>query len=145
MVTKEKAIQVAGSLSGGVSIMGSSFNVCHAVCTGAVSLLTMVGIGITGMPFAFLQEYAIYFWSLALLLFFVSAYFYLKHRMISTELLLFNIGAIIASTPFTEIHQYIVVFWTIGGLFVIVALGLFIKNKLSGKGTTNKKAPCCEE
>ena len=58
---KEKGTGVLGIFSGIASFLGS-YQVCHSACLALISLLSLVGITVAGMPLLFLTQVAIPFW-----------------------------------------------------------------------------------
>lgn len=55
MALKEKILGIFGLGAGSLGSAGA-FGACHALCTGAVSALGLIGISITGMPLMFLNQ-----------------------------------------------------------------------------------------
>jgi len=70
------------------------YQVYHNICFGIITLLSLIGITLVGMPLLFLTKVAIPFWIAAVLLFVVTMVFYFKSKCISKNLLLFNSGII---------------------------------------------------
>lgn len=126
---KEKILGTSGGISAGASVLGS-WQVCHSICLGVISILSIIGITVAGMPLAFLTEFALPLWSVAFLLLFVTIAFYITKKCISRNLILFNAGLIIAGVPFREIQQFQSFFWFVGGILVLTAVSFFIKNKI---------------
>lgn len=122
---KERLVGATGSLSGAASILGS-WNVCHNVCLGIITILSLIGITITGMPLLFLTKVAIPLWIVALILLGIVLYFYFKKHCISKNLIFINSGLIIAGTPFESVQQYQLYLWIIGGILVLTGITLFI-------------------
>jgi len=121
--------------SGSLSFLGG-YNVCHNLCLGIIAGLSMLGISLQGMPLAFLQDYAIPLWSLAILLLGLSLYFYTTRKCISKNMLIGSTGLLIAAIPFKELEAFSVVFWITGGVLVAFAIINFIKNRY--------KKGCCK-
>ncbi len=128
---REKIVGVSSGLSGTMSFLGG-YQVCHNVCLGIITLLSLIGITIVGMPLLFLQKVAIPFWSLAIVLLLISMVFYFKSKCISKNLIVFNTGMIIAGTPFFQ--TYSIIFWVTGGGLVALSLIFYLKKKLRFKG-----------
>lgn len=110
---KERFVSIFSSLSGSLSFLGG-WQVCHNLCLGIIALLSIIGIAVVGMPLLFLQQYNIYFWSLAVLLLLPALFLYLKKKAgMHKPLLLANIGIIIAAIPL-NIGDFIIAFWVAG-------------------------------
>lgn len=123
-----------------MGFLGSAHNVCHAACQGAIAFLAVFGIYIVGEgPLMFLQEYNIYFWSMALAFIFIGTYMYRKGCM-SDKIIMFNSGLVIAGIPFLEAQQFGIILWPLGGFFVVLAISLFIKDRRDSR----KQKICCE-
>ena len=128
---KGKMATVLSSFSGGLSFLGG-WQICHNLCLGIVAALSLIGITIVGMPLLFLTQYAVYFWSIAVLLLVPTVLMYWKHKVgMSRNLLLANIGIIIAAVPFDFLQSYNLLFWAIGGILIGISIFSHIKNKLS--------------
>ena len=113
--------------SGGLSFLGG-WQVCHNLCLAVIALLSFIGISVAGMPLLFLTQYAIYFWSAAVVLLIPSIFMYLKNKAcMSKNLILFNIGIVVFSIPFLQ--EVSLVFWFAGGLIIAFSLFSFFKNK----------------
>ncbi len=119
---KEKILGIGSGTSGGLSILGGS-NVCHAACMSIATLLSAVGITISGMPLLFLQKVAIPFWIAAVVMLLVMIVLW-KHKGLpfSPKTMLANSGFIIAGTPFQAFRSFQVYFWFIGGFIVIASI-----------------------
>lgn len=132
---KRASITVVSSVSGGLSFLGG-WQICHNLCLGVVALLSLVGITVVGMPLLFLTQYAIYFWSIAVLLLVPTLFMYWKNRKcMSSKLILFNIGIVIASVPFVWLQSYQLILWMIGGILVLSSVWMFLKPKIFGEHT----------
>ncbi len=129
---KEKLISSVSSISG-LSGIFSSYNVCHSLCITAISLLSIIGITVTGMPLLFLQTIALPVWLFGLTLFIVTVLLYFKHHGISRNLLIANSGLLLAGTPFVQETSYKIYFWIIGGLIVGYAIFLVVKGRIKQK------------
>jgi len=129
---KEKFIGATGSISGLASILGS-WQVCHNICLGLITLLSVIGITVVGMPLLFLTKLAIPFWTAAVVLLFITLYFYITKKCISSRLIMINSGLIIAGTPFQAVQSFSIVFWIVGGLLGITGISLYIKDKVQSK------------
>ncbi len=129
---KEKVTSISGSLSGALSFLGS-YQVCHAVCLWIITILSLLGITIVGMPLIFLQKVAVPFWSLAVILLAFSFIVYIKKKCLSKKLLILNTGLIVAGMPFSQLQDYSKYFMLVGGILVLISLILFIKDKLQGR------------
>lgn len=125
---KEKITSIFSSLSGAVSFLGS-YQVCHALCLWIITLLSLIGITVVGMPLLFFQKVALPFWVIALALLIISFLVYYKKKCISRNLLIFNLGILIAGIPFKQIQDFSIYFISIGGLIVLMSLILMIKNR----------------
>lgn len=125
---RERIVGWTGSISGVASILGS-WQVCHNVCLVLISLLSIVGITVVGMPLEFLTRIALPLWSVAALLFGVTLWMYLSKHCISRALLLTNFGLIIAGVPFAFLQTFILWFWIAGGVVATSGVVLFISEK----------------
>lgn len=134
---KEKIIEKTGSItssiSGTMSFLGG-YQVCHNICLGIITLLSLIGITFAGMPLLFLTKVAIPFWIAAVVLFVITLIFYFKMKCISKNLIIFNAGVIMAGVPFSQVQDYNLIFWIIGGGLVLISIILYIKKKVSKKG-----------
>lgn len=103
-------------------------------------MLSAIGITIAGMPLLFLAEYAVYFWSLAVLLLVPTLIMYWRNRKcMSVKLILLNVGIVIASVPFSWLQAYQVVFWTVGGALIAAGAVLFLGGRFSGLKIFSRK------
>lgn len=126
---KEKFLGLFSSLSGGLSFLGG-WQICHNLCLGIVAALSLIGITIVGMPLLFLTKYAIYFWSVAVLLLIPTLIMYWKNRKyMSKNLILANIGIIVAAIPFASLKNYQILFWVAGGSLIFASVVLFLRSK----------------
>ena len=125
---KEKYINYFSSLSG-ISGVFSSYQVCHSICLGIITLLSLIGITLIGFPLLFLLKLALPLWGIALVLFSISIILYLKHKHISKNLLIFNLGAIIVGIPFEKLAFLRTYFLIIGFSIIIFSLYLIIKRR----------------
>ena len=62
--SEDKRVRYA-SIATSTATLISAHNVCHSLCLGLIAFLAAFGIVLTGMPLAFLQDYNIYFWTMA--------------------------------------------------------------------------------
>ena len=130
---KEKFLSFFSGLSGSLSFLGG-WQVCHNLCLGIIALLSLIGITVVGMPLLFLTQYAIYFWSVAVLLLIPTIIIYWKNRKcMSNKLILLNIGIVIASVPFAWLQAYQIAFWLIGGSIIFWSAWMFLKPRIISK------------
>ena len=130
---KEKVLGAAGSISGGLSFLGG-YQVCHNVCMGLISLLTLLGFTVAGMPLLFLTKVAVPFWTVAVMLLSTMMLLkYVKKMNISEKALLLNSGLIIAGTPFQQVQQFNYIFWIVGGVLVVFSIGWYVYEKFIQK------------
>ena len=126
---KEKVLGATGSISGSLSFLGG-YQVCHNVCLGLISILTLLGFTITGMPLLFLTRVAIPFWAIALALLILTIILkFGKNMEFSGKIILLNSGLIIAGIPFQELEKFNYIFWIIGGVFVVFSIGWYFYDK----------------
>lgn len=126
---KEIFLSLFSGLSGSLSFLGG-WQICHNLCLGIIALLSIVGITIVGMPLLFLTQYAVYFWSTAVLLLIPTLIMYWKNRKcMSIKLILFNVGIVIASVPFVQSTAYQIVFWIVGGILILSSIWMFLKSR----------------
>jgi len=135
---KEKLSSIGSIFSSSLSFLGG-YQVCHSVCLGIISALSIIGITVTGMPLFFLQSVAIPFWIAAVVLLMITLLFYIKKKCISLNLIIFNTGIIIAGTPFAAAQKYNIFLWIIGGLFVLISIILFSRSKIRNLSDKNSK------
>ncbi len=128
LAQKEKIASSTSTLSGVMSFLGG-YQVCHSICLAIVSLLSLVGITLVGMPLLFLTKVAVPFWIAAVILLAITTAMYLKMRCISRNLLLLNAGILIAGIPFAPFQRYNFALWGVGGSLAVVGLLLFIQEK----------------
>ncbi len=128
LAQKEKIASSTSTLSGVMSFLGG-YQVCHSVCLAIVSLLSLIGITLVGMPLLFLTKVAVPFWIAAVILLAITTLMYLKMRCISRYLLLLNAGILIAGVPFAPFQRYSLALWGVGGSLAVVGLLLFIQEK----------------
>ena len=128
--TKEKMLNVSGSVTGTLSFLGS-YQVCHNTCLALISLLTILGFTVAGMPLLFLTKIAIPFWIIAIsLLILILILKYKKLMNISEKTILLNSGLIIAGIPFQQVQEFNYVFWIIGGFLVTFSIGWYLYEKI---------------
>ena len=129
MVNKEKFTSVISSVSGITSLLGS-WQICHNICLGIVTLLALIGITGLGMPLFFLTKVAIPFWTVAFIFFIITLIMYAKKKCISKNMLMLNSGLLIAGIPFQQLQDFTLLFWIIGGSLVGISIIILIKDKL---------------
>src|SRR3989338_1097275 len=130
---KEKLIGTSGSITGTLSVLGS-YQVCHNACLALISLLTVLGFTVAGMPLLFLTKVAIPFWIAAVSLLTITIILKYKKRMhLSGKLILFNSGLIIAGVPFRQVQNFNYIFWIVGGILAIFSIGWYIYDKVEKK------------
>lgn len=126
---KERFASIFSSLSGSLSFLGG-WQICHNLCLGIVAALSLIGITIVGMPLLFLTKYAIYFWSVAVLLLIPTLIMYWRNRSyISKNLIMANIGIIIAAVPFDFLQTYNFLFWAAGVILIGIGILGYIKKR----------------
>ena len=131
--TKNKILGASGSLTGTLSFLGS-YQVCHNACLALISILTILGFTVAGMPLLFLTKLAVPFWTLALALLATTIILkYGKNMQFSGKIILLNSGLIIAGIPFEQMQQFNYIFWIFGGSLVAVSIGLYIYEKVEKK------------
>ncbi len=121
---------IATGTSGAASVI-SAHNVCHAICLGAVALLSVFGIAISSSALMFLQDYNLVFWSMGLFFLLVSAILYIRLGCISKQTMTANAGIIIAGVPFFPAEQ--LAFWLAGGSVFLIVAGRYIMRKAGVK------------
>ncbi len=90
----------------------------------------MIGIAVVGMPLLFLTQYAVYFWSIAVLLLMPTLVIYWKNRRcMSNKLILFNMGIVIVSVPFAQLQAYQIAFWVVGGILIAGSVWMFTRHR----------------
>ena len=127
---KDKIISSVSSISG-ISGVFSSYNMCHSICIGAISLLSIIGITVAGMPLLFLQSIALPLWIFASVLFIITLALYFSHKKgVSKNLLMANFGMLAIGTPFVQETDYKIYFWIAGGIIVAAAIILVMKGRV---------------
>ncbi len=134
---KEKGTGVLGIFSGIASFLGS-YQVCHSACLALISLLSLVGITVAGMPLLFLTQVAIPFWITAFVLFIITLVIQLKKGCMSNNMILFNGGVLVAGIPFAPFQKYSLFLWIIGGSIALLAVVFFVKDKITKMKSRNK-------
>ncbi len=135
-----KLIQGTNTVSGSVSVLGS-YQICHNICMGLISLLSILGITIVGMPLVFLTKIATPFWIAAISLLALMTILKLTiMKGLSTNMMIFNSGLIIMGIPFKILQIYKNYFFIIGGLIVFIAIILMIKTKWRIKNEKHNKS-----
>ena len=130
-MNKNNIISSTNAVSGGFSVLGS-YQICHNICLSLISLLSLFGITIIGMPLIFLTKIATPFWVIAFILLISMIILKLtKMKGLSTNIIIFNSGLIVAGTPFNNLQIYKIYFLYIGGAIAFIALLLIIKNKFT--------------
>ena len=138
VAVKSSLVGGARSFSAVISTLGSSWNVCHAICTAVLSFLAGFGIVIAGFPLFFLFEYSIPLWAIALALFLVSLIlFFTKKKCMPKNLLLFNGGVLIAGIPSTLVNLQ-PFSWIIGGIIALIAITKFLFSRFKKKEREKK-------
>lgn len=130
---KEKLLGLSGGVTGTLSFLGG-YQVCHNACLALISLLTILGFAVSGMPLLFLTKVAVPFWVVAVSILGIT--FFLKYKRImnfSSKILLVNSGLIIAGVPFQQVQKLNYVFWIIGGIVAILGIGWYIYEKMEKK------------
>ncbi len=127
----ERKFVFASGVSGSLSFLGS-WQVCHNLCLAVVAVLSLIGISVVGMPLLFLTQYAIYFWSGAVIFLVPTLYMHFKHpKCMSKNLIILNSGIVVFSVPF--IQELNPVFWTAGGAIILFTVYNFLKDRRSGQ------------
>ena len=130
---KEKLLGASGSLTGSLSVLGS-YQVCHNICIGLISLLTLMGFTVAGMPLLFLTKVAIPFWTLAFVLLITTITLkFGKNMKFSGKIILLNSGLIIAGIPFQEVEKFNYIFWIVGGALIVFSIGWFVYEMVEKK------------
>jgi len=137
---REKAVGLTGGLSGSLSLLGG-YNICHSACLALIAGLSFLGIGLQGMPLAFLQDYTQVFWSAAIILLAVSYYMYRSRKCISGNLIMLNTGLLIAAFPFPGFEAFQLLFWGLGFGLVGVAAASWLYKKFKPK---KELKACCQ-
>ena len=130
---KEKILGGTAGMSGTLSFLGS-YQVCHNACLALISVLTILGFTVVGMPLLFLTKVAIPFWIAAIsLLVLILILKYKKLMNISEKTILLNSGLIIAGIPFQQLQEFNYIFWIAGGILVIFSIGWHVYDKIKKK------------
>ncbi|MFZ3077378.1 MAG: hypothetical protein WA139_02895 [Candidatus Aenigmatarchaeota archaeon] len=132
-----KAVAGMNAAAGGASII-SAHNVCHAVCEGLVGIAAVFGITGMGMPLAFLTDYNIYFWAMALAFLLIGLALLVSKRCISKNMMMFNGGIVLAGVPFAFLSPVLPVFWAGGSVLILFSAYRFLKQKMSKKNKNSR-------
>ncbi len=127
---EEKIVKRAGIVTGVSSALGS-WQICHTVCLGIVTMLGIIGITIAGMPLLFLTKIAKPVWAIAVAIFIIVVYMAITKKCISRKIILLNAGLLIIGTPF--VPKATPAYYTIGGTLATIAIILFLKDVLRKK------------
>ena len=126
------------SIASSAATFVSAHTVCHSLCTAAIAFLAVFGIVIVGMPLAFLQDYNIYFWSMAAITLIIMLAMVLKSwGCVSNKTLIFNFGLVVAGFPFATypLDNFLLL---AGGLTALTAVGWFAYEKFGVEKIWNK-------
>jgi hypothetical protein len=97
---------------------------------GLISLLSVLGITVIGMPLIFLTKIALPFWIAAIALLLIMLILKLTiMKGLSTNMIIFNTGLIIAGIPFKTLQLYKNYFFIIGGIISLFGVILIIQSK----------------
>ena len=127
----ENIINSAGSISSCASILGS-WQICHNFCLALIFVLSLMGITVVGMPLQFFTTIAVPMWTIAVILFAITLFFYFNRHCISRNIILINSGLLIAGIPFPFLQKFSLFFWIIGGLITFVGIYCAIKENIDG-------------
>ena len=101
---KTKLGSIVSSALSAVGVSGSGATaVCQTTCSATSGIGPLLGISLAATPFSFLKVYHLPIWWIALTLFLVVFYFYLRartHTKMDTVLLLLNAGLLIIGMPY---------------------------------------------
>lgn len=126
---KEKILGASGGITGTLSFLGG-YQVCHNACLALISVLTILGFSVAGMPLLFLTRVAIPFWTIALALLALTIILkFGKDMKFSGKIILLNSGLIIAGIPFQQLEQFNYIFWIVGGSLVTFSIGWYFYDK----------------
>ena len=127
--SKEGKMIGAVNTTSGVAGIISAHNVCHILCLGLISFLSIFGVVVSGMPLGFLQDYNLLFWSMGAGFLAISfVLYYVMKGSISNRLIIFNAGVVLVGVPFFP--NYFAAFWIIGVSLVIISIGGYVLSKL---------------
>ena len=130
---KEKILGGTAGMSGTLSFLGG-YQVCHNACLALISMLTILGFSVAGMPLLFLTKVAVPFWALALALLILTIILkFGKNMEFSGKIILLNSGLIIAGIPFEQVQQFNYIFWIAGGILIIFSIGWYVYDKMGKK------------
>ena len=130
---KEKILGGTAGMSGTLSFLGG-YQVCHNACLALISMLTIFGFSVAGMPLLFLTKVAVPFWALALALLILTIILkFGKNMGFSGKIILLNSGLIIAGIPFQEVENFNYIFWIVGGILIIFSIGWYVYDKMGKK------------
>lgn len=121
-----RATRVASAASGTAAIAGAH-NVCHSLCTGAIALVALFGITATGMPLAWMTDWAPAFWAMAVTGLATTLAIGMRNSCLSWPGLLVNTGIVVAGVPFWP--GLTTAFWLVGGAILAAGIGLWVRNK----------------
>lgn len=84
---------------------GSASAVCQTTCSTSSGILPLLGISLAATPLAFMNDYLISIWQIALLFFLLLLIFYLRSKIqtkTDRALLIINAGLLIIGIPYLK-------------------------------------------
>ncbi len=125
---QNRLVGALGSASGGGAVAGAH-NVCHAICVGVASALSIFGITVSSTAVMFMQDYAVYFWLMGLVFVILSLVMYALSGKISRKLAIANVGILTIGVPFAFLEPYILVFWLLGSTLLAASIMMFLEER----------------
>lgn len=124
---KGKFASTASSLLSVIGTGSSSAGaVCQTTCSTSSSVLPFLGLSLAATPFAFIQEYQLYIWWFAFLLFALTLWVSLKrpfHSRFEQGLLFVNAGLLTIGLPYLRSSQVFIL--VVGSGIVLLATGAY--------------------
>lgn len=114
MKKKTKAGKLASIFSGasGGGAIAGAHSVCHMLCQAVVALAAIFGIAVSSTALMFLEDYAIYMWSMGLAFMAIGMLIHVSMRHGSPKLLAANTGVLVIGVPFLQNYNYVI--WPAG-------------------------------
>lgn len=124
--TKARIGSIISSLTSVLGVGSSSTSVvCQTTCSTSSSVLPFLGLSLAATPFAFIQNYQLYIWWLALSLFILTLWVSLKRRYrskLEQGLLFVNAGLLAIGLPYLRMSQAFTLIIGLGTVLLMVGL-----------------------
>ena len=121
-----------GSAAGSIA---SAHNVCHALCLGAVALLSVFGIVVASDALMWLEVFNWPFWLMGISFLLISLALYSRYGpCISWRMMIVNAGLLVVAIPFAQNLGYLSwLAWAPGIAITVFGISLILKSRLQNK------------